>query len=56
MNCVICNTRVNWQIVLDIFSEILEQRDRLGDESLTEAQQIVCEGKCCSDNCYDHIV
>jgi hypothetical protein len=49
--CVICGKKVDWDYIKDEFAEILQQADCLGVDSLTEAQQIVYERKCCSD-CY----
>lgn len=51
-NCVVCGRTVDWTYVKDEFAEVLEQADRYGVESLTESQQVVYEGECCSTNCY----
>ena len=51
-DCVVCGRRVDWAFVKVEMAEILEQADRYGVDSLTEAQQVVYEGRCCSINCY----
>jgi len=51
-DCVVCGRRVDWTFIKVEFAEILEQADRYGVDSLTEAQQAVYEGMCCSINCY----
>lgn len=51
-DCVMCGRRVDWPFVKEEFAEILEQADRHGVDSLTEAQQVVYLGMCCSINCY----
>ena len=51
-NCDVCGKKVDWPVIKEEFAEILEQADSHGVESLTEAQQMVYEGRCCSVNCY----
>lgn len=51
-DCVVCGRRVDWSFVKEEFAELLEQADSHGVDSLTEAAQVVYEGKCCSTNCY----
>jgi len=54
-DCTVCGRRVDWTFVKSEFAEILEQVDRYGEESLTEAEQVVYLGKCCSVNCYTEL-
>jgi len=51
-NCVVCHGKVDWALVREEFAELLDQADVHGVESLTEDQQVVYEGLCCSTNCY----
>jgi len=51
-DCAKCGRRVDWSFVKEEFDYIFEQSDSYGVESLTEAQQMVYEGRCCSINCY----
>jgi len=52
MRCVVCGKTVDWTWVKGEFGELFAQADASGKESLTEAQQAVLDGKCCSFNCY----
>ena len=51
-DCVVCGRRVDWSFVKEEFAELLKQADSYGVDSLTEAAQVVYEGKCCSTNCF----
>lgn len=53
--CVVCRGKVDWSEVKEEFSEILDQADTLGVDSLTENEQVVYEGSCCSRECYDKL-
>lgn len=53
--CVVCTNKVNWDIVKEEFPEILNQADTYGVDSLTEHEQVVYEGLCCSRKCYDKL-
>jgi len=53
--CVICKEKVDWKFVCDEFEEILQQADHRGVESLTENEQVVWEGGCCSQECFDKL-
>lgn len=55
MVCVECGNMVDWSWVKSEFGEMFAQADALGKESLTEAAQIVLEGKCCSWECYSKL-
>jgi len=46
-DCVVCGRRVDWSFVKVEFTELLDQADHYGADSLTEAAQVVYEGKCC---------
>jgi len=50
--CVVCNREADWTKVKEAFESILDQADRYGVESLTEHQQVVYLGECCSPECY----
>ncbi len=51
--CVVCKGQVDWDLVKEEFEDMFPQVDCLGVESLTEDQQVVYEGKCCSYACYE---
>ena len=53
--CTVCKNPVDWNQVKDEFGELFAQADALGMESLTENQQVVLEGHCCSTDCYDQL-
>lgn len=53
--CLVCENEVDWTEVRVAFEAILDQADRFGAESLTERQQAVYLGKCCSPECYEHL-
>lgn len=53
--CVVCENEVNWTHVREAFEAILDQADCTGVESLTEHQQVVYLGKCCSPECYERL-
>ena len=50
--CVACGDKVDWDFIKDQFSDMLAQVDYHGVDSLTENQQVVYEGRCCSYGCY----
>lgn len=52
MTCIICQNEVDWNEVVRDFEHLIDRADRLGLESLTEYEQTVLEGKCCSKDCY----
>ena len=51
-NCIICNSPVNWEGVLEEFEDTFQQANHYGMESLTEGSQHVVEGSICSSDCY----
>jgi hypothetical protein len=53
--CIICKEQVDWMLVKEEFEEVLRQADTLGMESLTEQEQVVCEGLVCSFDCYEEV-
>ncbi len=53
--CVVCNAEVDWAQVQQEFEGILDQVDRYGVDSLTEQQQVVYLGLCCSRECFEHL-
>ena len=53
--CTVCKNDVNWEEVIEVFEEDLEQLDSFGWYSLTEHQQMVAEGKICSTECYENL-
>lgn len=55
MKCVVCNNEVEWSKVSEEFSHILDRVDRYGECSLTEREQVVYNGQCCSKDCYNHL-
>ena len=54
-NCIICKEQVDWSQVVEEFEDVLRQADTLGMESLTEQEQVVCEGLVCSFDCYEEV-
>ena len=50
--CVVCKNLVDWDVVKDEFPELFLQADALDIDSLTEQEQVVLEGNCCSLECY----
>jgi len=54
-NCIICKEQVDWTLVVEEMEDILRQADTLGMESLTEQEQVVCEGLVCSFACYEEV-
>ncbi len=55
VRCVVCGGEVDWDIVKEIFDDILTQADMFGVESLTEHAQVVYNGQCCSEGCFDNL-
>lgn len=55
MKCIICKQEIKWEEVTNVFEHIFEQTDSYGMESLTEYQQVVVEGLCCSEECYENL-
>lgn len=55
MACVVCKGPVDIEVVMGDFAEVFAQADALGMESLTENQQVLVEGSCCSDECFDKL-
>lgn len=55
-DCVVCHSKVDWALVKEEFAELLDQADTHGVESLTEHEQVVYEGLCCSTGCYKRLV
>lgn len=55
MKRVVCNKEVFWQKVKKDFEEILTQADTWGVDSLTENEQVVWEGLCCSHKCFNKL-
>ena len=53
--CVVCGEFVDWGIIIDEFKDLLDQVDMYGPDSLTENEQVVWEGMCCSTVCYDEL-
>jgi len=53
--CVVCNAEVDWAKIQQEFGHVLDQADRCGVESLTERQQVVYLGLCCSPECYEEL-
>jgi len=53
--CVVCKKLVDWSMVLEDFEELFDQVDTYGMESLTEQEQVVVEGGCCSIECFEKI-
>ena len=53
--CVICLEEVESDIVQEEMGYMFTQADALGNESLTEREQVVVEGRCCSFFCYEHL-
>jgi hypothetical protein len=54
-DCIVCGNKVDWDLVKEEFPELLDQVDHYGVDSLTENQQVIYLGKCCSANCYDKL-
>jgi len=50
--CAVCKGNVEWVLVKEVFSDIFDQVNAHGVDSLTEHQQVVYEGMCCSEECY----
>jgi len=50
--CVVCGEKVDWNSVIDEFQDIFERADTFGVEALTEQEQVVYEGCCCSEQCF----
>ena len=53
--CVVCKEMVDWDLVKEEFEDMFPQIDYWGVGSLTENQQVVYEGKCCSYACYENM-
>jgi hypothetical protein len=53
--CVVCGSPVDWDIVKEDFKDLLNQVDCHGPDSLTENEQVVYEGRCCSQKCFDKL-
>lgn len=53
--CVVCKQEVKWKEVQEIFEHVFDQADHYGVESLTEHQQVIYHGMCCSDECYQRL-
>lgn len=50
--CKVCEKIINYKEVTEVFSEVFKRVDIFGLESLTEAEQVVVEGLCCSEECF----
>lgn len=53
--CVVCKQTVDWDVVCVTFWDMLNQVDYFGVDSLTENEQVVYEGMCCSQECFDKL-
>jgi hypothetical protein len=53
--CVVCFFPVDWDVVKEDFEDLLNQVDCYGPDSLTENEQVVYEGMCCSQECFDKL-
>lgn len=56
MNCVVCNNKVDWEIIKEEFEGMFNQVDWLGEDSLTDQQQTVYAGRICSYECWDKLI
>jgi len=54
--CVVCGEPVDLKAVIEEFSHILKQAHYHGVDSLTEQEQIVYEGRCCSTLCFAELL
>ncbi len=50
--CMMCLEEVEQDTLFEEFGYIFTQADMLGTESLTEHEQVVLEGRLCSQDCY----
>lgn len=55
MKCVVCKGDVDRSQVIEEFEHLFERADYYGIESLTEHEQVVVDGCCCSHNCYEKL-
>jgi len=55
MVCVVCSNEVDRGLVKEEFADLFNQVDCYGVESLTEYEQVVYEGLCCSGDCYEEL-
>ena len=53
--CVVCGELVDWDVIKEEFEDMLIQVDTHGPDSLTENEQVVWEGMCCSQKCFDKL-
>lgn len=53
--CVVCKGEVDWNIIKEEFEYLLNQVDTHGPDSLTENEQVVYEGSCCSQECFEKL-
>ena len=51
-HCVVCGKQVEWEVVKEEIEYILNQANALGMSSLTEAEQVACNGLVCSEECF----
>ena len=51
-HCVVCGKQVEWNVVKEEIEYMLNQADVLGMSSLTEAEQVACNGLVCSVECF----
>lgn len=54
--CVVCKKHVDWDLVKEGFEDMFSIVDYHGVAALTENQQVVYEGKCCSWDCYHKLL
>jgi len=52
-NCVVCKKAVDWELVKEEFEDLFSVADSRGVEALTEQQQVIYHGMCCSMSCYE---
>jgi len=52
-NCVVCKKAVDWELVKEEFEDLFSIADSRGVEALTEQQQVIYHGMCCSMSCYE---
>lgn len=53
--CIICGKEVDWTKITDEFSYIIDRVDTYGEDALTEHEQVIYHGMCCSRECYKRL-
>ena len=55
VKCIVCGRPVIWKKIVEAFREFFDRVDHFGEDSLTEQEQTVYQGKVCSNDCFFYL-